>query len=48
MGLQEGMGSEPDEIHGKSRIRVLQDKLPEESSVAGFRSIQHAKPLLLV
>lgn len=48
MGLQEGTGCEPDEIHGEGRIRILQDKLPEESSITGLGSIQHAKPLLFV
>ena len=48
MGLQEGTCGESDEIHGKGRIRVQQDNLPEESSVVSFRSIQHATPLLTV
>ena len=48
MGLQECVCSEPDEIHGKGRIRVLQDKLPVEGSVVSFRSLQHAKPLLFM
>ena len=48
MGLQEGMGSKADEFHGKGRIRILQDKLPEEDCIAVFRSIQHTKPLLPV
>lgn len=45
MGLQEGMGSEADEFHGKGRIRVPKDKHPKERDVVGFRSIQNAKPL---
>jgi len=48
MGLQEGAGGEPDEIHGKGGVRVHQDNLPKESGVVSFRSIQPAKPLLFV
>ena len=42
------MGSKADKFHGKGRIRIQQDKLPEEGCITGFRSIQHAKPLLPV
>lgn len=48
VGLQECVCSEPDEIHGKGGIRVLQDKLSVESSIVSFRSLQHAKPLLFM
>ena len=48
MGLQERPGCEPDEIHGKRRIRVQPDEPSEESRVIRFGSIQYAKPLLPV
>lgn len=48
MGLQEGMRSESDKIHGKGRIGTLQDKPPEESEVVSFRSNRHTQPLFLV
>ncbi len=48
MGLQERAGGKPDEIHGKGRIRIQQDKVPEESNVVRCRSVQHAKPMLPV
>ena len=42
------MGSEPDEIHGKRRIRIQQYEMPVERVIVCFGIIQYAKPLFFV